>query len=239
MAAPCLAECTLPKSILPPELAYDNILVMDGYEWDVAESRSGNTLTRNIARKNFEYPEEDAFITSDAAADIASLFFERNERVLGVPEELDVDAEEGVLPVPVDFVSAEKQYCEGLEVIGTVSGTVNIGGGDEYQVSSLIISWYVSAGLESLTPGIDKEEILEKNPGTDPELVILPTDDDFKLVWKIEDEDGTKLIDAKTGEETSAEKERIKALITKISAIVIMALLVTAIGYYFLRKKAK
>ncbi len=237
------SDCTLPLSILPPERAYGSLLVMDGYEWGVTESREGNTITRNIYRKHFDYPDEDAYITKEQAEEIADLFFQRNEDILGVPEQIIVNAEEGVLPVKVTFISTEKQYCEGLEVIGTVSGTLYIGGGDEFQVSSLDITWYVSITLDELTPKISSQEIIKNitnfdpDAKTDPELAILPVGDDFKLVWKIKDGNKTRLFDAKTGNETSARKEYVKSLILKIFIVSLIAFFVIWFGYYYLKKK--
>lgn len=230
------ADCTFPSFTLPPELAQGNTLVMDGYEWGVTETRNGNTVTRYIVRKYFEYPEEDAYITSEEANRIAALFFERNKGILGTPEILTVEAEEGILPVPVSFISTEKQHCGGLEVIGTVSGVLQVGGGDEYQVSSLTITWYSSAGVETLKPKVGEEEILKKNNGSKPELAILPTDDNFKLVWKVIEDNETKLIDAETGEQVSEDKGTKNTVLSKIMVIILTALSVTALGYFLLRK---
>jgi len=231
------ADCTRPISVLPPELAYKGILIMDGYEWKVEETITEATITRTMSRVRFDYPERDAYITQQQAEQIARQFFERNERVLGVPQSIEVAAIEEVLPVEVKFTSTEKQYCENMEVIGTVSGTMNIGGGDEYEVSSLTITWYSKVNLKSLTPEISLEEILDKNPGTKPELAILPTgNDEFKLVWKI-DED--KFIDANSGKETSEEKEHKKKALYKTLFLTLPCLAVVILGYFIIRRSGK
>jgi len=227
-----LADCTMPHSFLPPEISSGSTILMDSYEWIVTESRSGNILHRDIVRKYFEHHDTGAYLTEDQARAIASNFFERNSRVLGTPSSMTVTAAGHTLPAVVTFVGSERQYCDGVPVIGTVYGTLQIGEGEEIQVSSLSINWYVES-TTSVVPQFPLSQVLAENPGSNPSLALLPEDDDMRLVWELNDSKGT-LIDANTGKEVKHPPPYAKYY--KLLFFVLPALAVVVVGYLILSR---
>ncbi len=230
------ADCTMPHSFLPPEIASGSSIVMDGYEWVVTESRGDNILHRDIKRKYFEHHDSGAYLTNDQALRISGNFFERNSRVLGTPYSMQVTVAGTRLPAVVTFVGNERQYCDGIPVIGTVSGSLQIGEGDEIQISSLSIDWYVEANTD-LVPRLSLEQIIEQNPGTNPNLALLPDGDgDMRLVWELNDSKGT-LIDADTGKEVKPPSPYDKYY--RWLFFLIPALVVGVTGYFILTRGDK
>jgi len=229
-----LASCTMPYSFLPPEISSGSRIVMDGYDWVITESNRGsNILHRSIVRSVFEYHDSTAYVTDDVALRIARNFFERNSNVLGAPSSVSVAVAGNKLPAVVTFVGSERQYCEGIPVIGTVSGSLYIGEGDELQVSSLEIDWFVDA-TANLVPNIPSAQILKENPGSNPGLALLPDKDngDMRLVWELNDSSG-RLIDANTGKEVKPPSPYDKYydwLFFSLSVIAVVA------GYFIVTK---
>ncbi|MFH1210856.1 MAG: hypothetical protein V1645_02985 [archaeon] len=231
------ADCTMPYSFLPPEVSSGSTVTMDGYEWTISErTRGSNMVYRVIARANFEHIDRVAYITNEQAETIARNFFERNSHILGTPSSIIVTVAGNKLPAIVKFVGTERQLCDGIPVIGTVSGLLYIGEGDEIQVSSLEIEWYISANT-NLVPTVPMSEILEQFPNSDPQLALLPkNDDEMTLVWELNDSKNT-LIDAQSGKEVVPPSPYDKYY--KILLFLIPAAIVVAVGYVFLRKTGK
>ncbi|MFH1331783.1 MAG: hypothetical protein ABIH63_00680 [archaeon] len=231
-----LADCTMPHSFLPPEISSGSTIMMDSFEWIVTESRSGNILHRDIVRKYFEHRDAGAYLTEDQARRIATNFFERNSRVLGTPSSIIVTAAGHTLPAVVTFVGSERQYCNGVPVIGTVSGSLQIGEGEEIQVSSLSINWYVESAT-SVVPQVPLSQVIAENPGSNPNLALLPDDDgDMRLVWELNDSEGT-LIDANTGEEVKPPSPYDRYY--NLLFFLLPALAVVVVGYLILSRSGK
>jgi hypothetical protein len=228
------AACTMPRSFLPPEVASPSSVTMDGYDWTIVESERGsNIVYRTITRKNFEYIDHDAYITNDQAARIARNFFERNSHILGTPSSMTVAVAGNRLPAVVNFVGGERQYCDGIPVIGTVSGSLKIGEGDEVQVSSLEIEWYVQSNTNTV-PTVSAEQVKAQNPGSNPSLALLPrNDDEMLLVWELNDTKGT-LIDAHTGKEVRPASPQDKYY--KLLFFLVPAITVIVVGFIILTR---
>lgn len=227
--------CTMPYSFLPAEIAHGSTIVMDGYEWSISEGYTNpNLMHRDIVRKNFEHHDTLAFITNDVALRIARNFFERNSRAIGMPSKMIVVVAGNKLPAIVNFIGNERQYCDGIPVIDTVSGNLYIGEGDEVQVSSVEVDWYVEADV-NVTPQLSKADVEEKYPGSNPNLALLPGGGgSMTLVWELNDSKGT-LLDANTGKEikhASPYQNYYNVLYFLIPAIIVII-----VGYIILTKK--
>jgi hypothetical protein len=231
------ADCTMPRSFLPPEVASPSLVVMDGYEWTIVESHRGsNVVYRTISRKNFEHLDREAYITNEQAARISRNFFERNSYILGTPSSMSVAVAGNRLPAVVNFVGGERQYCDGIPVIGTVSGILKIGEGDELQVSSLEIEWYVDIKTNTV-PTVPASKILEQYPNSDPQLALLPkNDDEMTLVWELNDSEGT-LVDAETGDKVVPPSPYAKYY--NLLYFIVPAIAVIIIGYVLIGKSNK
>jgi len=179
-----------------PNLTPANTVFLDGDWWSVEESTVTNGIVRMIVRLGVEPPENGEFLPIEEAIEIATQFLDENREALGIPESIEIIIEESTSsPLSLTLFNFDQQYCNGVPVIGTFAGVLMVG---EQGVYSLGFMWYPSINIESTTPEISIEEAIDiasNDPNTKAKLKILPSDDDFKLVWDV---DG-KYVDALDG----------------------------------------
>ncbi len=184
---------------MPP--ANEHIVFLDGVEWHITETRSGNKITRSFVRT-----DKDLLIPSKLSLETVIDFFDRNRGELGISGNMGIQSyysEE----YRSDIIVVDMQYCYGIPVMGTFAGALTgaIDGEGKEVVTSFVFSWYGQVEIDTIEPNITKEEALEiatQEEGGEGDLVIIPTKDDkFKLVWDIKNKDGKHTyVDALTGE---------------------------------------
>lgn len=180
-----------------PKLSSDNTITLDGEKWVTIDSKNNKEYTRRIEKESSQgsIPHLASGLTEQDYLDNANDFLERNDDDLKIETFSELTLRDDIeVPKTVDFLG-ESQYCYNIPVIGTFAGAIEFSDDEIYSITS---KWFAPVVIDSVEPQLNPEDI---GIGDDSKLKILPTGNDFKLVYEADQGDEKKYFDANTGQE--------------------------------------
>lgn len=226
-----------------PELSDDGTIMIDGEPWTAQDSHNNKEYTRVIVKNamNGVAPQLDSSIADQTYLSLANDFLERNDGTLNIADYGKLTIRDVEIPKTIDFLG-KSQYCYNVPIVGTFAGALAFTNSQIYAITS---KWYAPVVIESVEPGLSPDDI----GIDDAEIKILPVNDEFVLVYEVDDEGKKEYYDANNGKKINPpgqksrdEKLQIRMKLDGYAILLILLisfLVVISVAYItYFRKKS-